>query len=96
MSQLWFRADWLLEAISGRGSVSYNEIKKWGKYKSSLWTDENNQNVSRNPLEIQYRNRVLNIALKEIESLGHIDIFWGEKVQSKPISWYNECNNLNE
>lgn len=95
MSQLWFRADWLLEAISGRGSVSYNEIKKWAKYKSSLWTDENNQNVSRNPLEIQYRNRVLNIALKEIESLGHIDIFWGEKVQSKPISWYNECNNLN-
>lgn len=96
MSQLWFRADWLLEAISGRGSVSAVMIKKWARNKNSFWTDENNQNVMDNPLQIQYRNRVLNIALKEIESLGHVDIFWGEKVKSKPISWFNECKKSHE
>ena len=96
MSELWFRADWLLESLSGYENISSPMVKKWAKKSHFFWTDENSNRLQTNPVDTKYRNQILNIALKKLESLGHIDVFWSDKIIPKPICWSSECIISNE
>lgn len=88
--QIRFRADWLLECCSGYESISWGRLGKWAK-SNRLWTDENGDELTPNPIPVHNRRRVLNTALKLLESLGHIDIIWQDRVVSRPVSWVRTC-----
>ena len=88
--KIMFRADWLIEACSGYGEVTWQEIRKWAK-SDSLWTDENDSPCQNNPIDVNLRWRVLNPSLKLLESLGYIDVIWRERVATTPISWVRTC-----
>jgi len=87
---LWFRADWLLECCFGYEEVSWDRLGKWAK-SNRLWTDENNDEPDSNPIPVHSRRRVLNAALKLLESLGHIDVIWHDCVVARPMSWVRAC-----
>jgi len=88
--KIWFRADWLIEACSGYGQVTWQEIGKWAK-SDRLWTDDNDSPCQNNPIDVNLRWRVLNPSLKLLESLGYIDVIWRERVVTTPISWVRTC-----
>ena len=88
--QLWFRADWLLECCFGYEDVPWGQLGKWAR-SNRLWTDENGDEPDSNPIPVNSRRRVLNAALKLLESLGHIDIIWQERVAPRPVSWVRAC-----
>jgi len=85
-----FRADWLLEACSGYEEVTWQEIGKWAR-SDRLWTDDKGNPYQQNPIDVNYRWRVLNPSLKLLESLGHLDVIWQEYVITTPISWVRTC-----
>ena len=88
--QLWFRADWLLECCFGYEDVSWGQLGNWAR-SNRLWTDENGDESDSNPIPVNSRRRVLNAALKLLESLGHIDVIWPERVVPRPVSWVRAC-----
>ena len=87
---LSFRADWLLECCSGYEGVSWRRLGKWAQ-SNRLWTDENDDEPDSNPIPVHSRRRVLNAALKLLESLGHIDVIWQDRVVARPVSWVRAC-----
>jgi len=87
---LWFRADRLLECCFSYEEVSWVRLGGWAK-SNRLWTYENGDEPDPHPIPVHSRWRVLNVALKILESLGHIDVNWQNCVVARPVSWVRTC-----
>ena len=83
-----FRADRLLEAISGhRAPVSWGLLRQWREAPLCLWEVQGGTQLRpwNNPI---LKKKVSNQAISLLESLGHIDVNWSDKIVARKPNWY--------
>ena len=85
--KLIFRADRLLEAVSGyERPIKWDRIRQWRETPKCLWDCVDTEIKPWNDPVI--RSRVVNQAISLLDNLGHVDVNWSDSIAARRPTWY--------